>query len=127
MESCLQDSLAVEDYDFSSLIRKDTRMRSYRMSQEAELPSKINVDNISHPNYTLIDIQTPDRLGLLYDLLRAFGEAGVNIELSRVTTEMEVAIDSFYVTVKDGLKLTDENAMKRIMKLLRRAAIRPIG
>lgn len=127
VESCLQESLEVEDYDFSSLIRKDTRMRSYRMSQEAELPSKINIDNISHPNYTLIDIQTPDRLGLLYDLLRAFGEAGVNIELSRVTTEMEVAIDSFYVTVKDGLKLTDENALKRIMKLLRRAAIRPIG
>jgi len=40
---------------------------------------------------------------------------------------MEVAIDSFYVTVKDGLKLTEEVPMKRIMKLLRRAAIRPIG
>ncbi len=124
VETRLSDSLAVEEYDFTALISKDARMRSYRVSQEAELPSKIIIDNTSHPNNTLYDIQTPDRLGLLYDLLRAFGEAGVNIELSRITTEMEVAMDSFYITNKDGGKLVEPNALKRVQRLLQRACER---
>ncbi len=124
VETRLSDSLAVEDYDFTPLLSKDARLRSYRMSQDAELPTKITIENTLHPTFTVVDIQTPDRLGLLYDLLRAFGEAGVNIELSRITTEMEVAMDSFYVTGKDGKKLTDETTTKRLQRLLQRASNR---
>lgn len=124
VETRLCDALAVEQYDFSPLLSKDARMRTYRISQEAELPTKIVVDNHSHPNYSLVDIQTPDRLGLLYDLLKAFGEAGVSIELSRITTEMDVAMDSFYVMGKDGKKISDETAIKRLHRLLHRAAVR---
>lgn len=127
VESRLGESLAVEDYDFTPLLNKDARMRTYRISQEADLPTKITVENHSHPNYTLVDIQTPDRLGLLYDLLRAFGEAGVNIELSRIATEMDVAMDSFYITANKGQKVTDEAAVKRIQRLLQRAAVRPLS
>jgi len=124
VETRLSDSLTVEEYDFTPLLSKDTRLRTYRISQEADLPTKIAVDNESHPNYTLVDIQTPDRLGLLYDLLRAFGEASVNIELSRITTEMDIAIDSFYITGKDGKKTTDAVAIKRLQRLLQRASVR---
>jgi [protein-PII] uridylyltransferase len=124
VETRLSDSLAVEDYDFTPLLSKDARLRSYRMSQDAELPTKITIENTLHPTFTVVDIQTPDRLGLLYDLLRAFGEASVNIELSRITTEMEVAMDSFYITGKDGKKLTDETTTKRLQRLLQRASHR---
>lgn len=123
VEKRLCESLAVDEYDFTPLLNKDARLRSYRISQEADLPTKIVVDNQSHPKSTLVDIQTPDRLGLLYDLLRALGEAGVNIELSRITTEMDVAMDSFYITSKEG-KITDENEVKRIQRLLHDAAVR---
>jgi len=124
VETRLCDSLAVEEYDFTPLLSKDARLRTYRISQEADLPTKIVVDNESHPNYTLVDIETPDRLGLLYNLLRAFGEGGVNIELSRITTEMDVAMDSFYVTGKDGKKINDAAAIKRLQRLLQRASVR---
>lgn len=124
VEARLEEALAVEDFDFTPLMTKEQRLRSYRISQEADLPTKIVIDNFSHPHFSLVDIQTPDRLGLLYDLLRALGEAGVNIELSRITTEMDVAMDSFYVTGKDGKQVTDEAAIKRIQRLLQRAATR---
>lgn len=127
VEARLSDSLAVEDYDFTPLLGKETRLRSYRMSQDAELPTKITIENSLHPTFTVVDVQTADRLGLLYALLRAFGEAGVNIELSRITTEMEVAMDSFYVTGKDGRKLTDEATIKRLQHLLQRASEHRIG
>lgn len=125
VETRLSDSLAFEDYDFTPLISKDARLRTYRISQEAELPTRIAIDNIAHPNYTLVDIQTPDRLGLLYAILRAFGEVGVSIELSRITTEMEVAMDSFYVTGREGKKIMEEPALDRLKRQLKRAAARP--
>ena len=50
----------------------------------------------------------------------------MNIELSRITTEMDVAMDTFYVTDGNGKKV-DESAIKRIQRLLQRAAVRSLG
>jgi [protein-PII] uridylyltransferase len=124
VESQLTESLRVEDFDFRPLISRAARLRTYRISQDADLPSKISISNSDHPVYTLVDVQTPDRLGLLYGLLRAFGEAGVNIALSRVTTEMDVAIDSFYVSNKDNTKLSD-SGIRRLQRLLQKACSKP--
>ncbi len=125
IEARLRDSLRVEEYDFTPLFGEPSRLRSYRMSQEAELPTRIVVANQSHPLYTIVEIQTPDRLGLLYGLLRALGNAGISIQTSRITTEMEVAMDTFYVTGRDDQKITDEAAIERLQSLLKRAAARP--
>jgi [protein-PII] uridylyltransferase len=127
VETRLADSLAVEEFDFTPLISKDTRLRSYRLSQDFDLPTRLTIDNSSHPIYTLLDIQTPDRLGLLYDLLRAMGSEGLIIELSRITTEMDVAMDSFYIHCKDGRKISEPAAIKRLHRLLQRAAVKAEG
>jgi len=124
-EALLAGALQHTDYDFSPFFEKDPPgMKFYRLSHEAELPSRITIQNTLHPIYSLVEIQTPDRLGLLYDLLRALGQAGVSIELSRITTEMDVAIDTFYVTTKEGRKVTDQAQMERLKEFLQRAAIR---
>ncbi len=125
VQTRLQESLLYEDFDFRPLIKKGIRLRAYHLSQEAELPVRIAVNNSSHPFYTLIDIQTPDRLGLLYDLLRALGKEGIFIELSRITTEMDVAMDSFYLLGRDGQKLSDPAQIKRAQQLLHHAAVSP--
>ncbi len=125
VQTRLQESLLYEDFDFRPLIKKGMRLRSYRISQEADMPIRITVNNSSHPFYTLIDIQTADRLGLLYDLLQAFGEEGIFIAFSRITTEMDVAMDSFYVTGRDGQKLADPTQVKHIQQHLHHAATHP--
>jgi [protein-PII] uridylyltransferase len=72
--------------------------------------------------YTLVDFQTPDRLGLLYYLLRAFSDTRVNIVLSRITTEKGAAIDSFYVTDEEGRKLREPERITEIQRALQEAA-----
>ena len=52
------------------------------------------------------------------------GSAGLIIELSRITTEMDVAMDSFYIHSKDGQKISDPAAIKRLHRLLQRAAVK---
>ncbi len=124
VEDRLAEALHVEDYDFHPLLSRETRLLTYRLSQEFDLPTRITIDNDSHPVYTLIDIQTPDRLGLLYDLLRAMGDAGLRIEISRITTEMDVAMDSFYVYGVDGGKISSTPAIKRLQHVLHQASVK---
>jgi [protein-PII] uridylyltransferase len=122
-ESLLAKALEGETFDFRPLFKPKARMISYRLSQDFDLPTKVSIDNSHHPVFTLVEIQTPDRPGLLYDLLRAFNEAGVWIELSRITTELDVAIDAFYVTHRDGSKITDPLEISDLQKRLHQSAV----
>ncbi|MGB8165880.1 MAG: [protein-PII] uridylyltransferase [Chthoniobacteraceae bacterium] len=121
VEKRLKQSLESETFDFTPLLAKAMKRRGFHLSQELDFPTRLTIDNDAHPVYTLVDIQTPDRLGLLYHLLRAFGETGVQIALSRIATEKGAAIDSFYVSETDGRKLRNET-MVRLQKALQRAA-----
>jgi [protein-PII] uridylyltransferase len=122
VEKRLRLSLEEEQFDFSPLLAKAMKKRSFHLSQELDFPTRITVDNIAHPVYTLVDVQTPDRLGLLYSLLKAFAEAGAQIALSRIATEKGAAIDSFYVTDMEGRKLKNSDAIARLQKALQRAS-----
>lgn len=121
VEKRLKQSLEGETFDFTPLLAKLMKRRGYHLSQEIDFPTRISIDNDEHPVYTLVDIQTPDRLGLLHHLLRAFGSSGVQIALSRIATEKGAAIDSFYVTETDGRKLRN-TTITRLQKALQRAA-----
>jgi len=125
MEKTLIEALAQEEFHFTPLLRKSMRRRTGILAQELDFPTRIAIDNDAHPVYTLVDIQTPDRLGLLYTILKKFGNAGLNIALSRIATEKGAAIDSFYVTNAEGKKITDRASMLRLQKLLQSVALRP--
>jgi [protein-PII] uridylyltransferase len=113
-----------EDFDFRPFFQAERGMKFYRLSQEFDLPTKVTVENSFHPLFTLVEIQTPDHPGLLYDLLSAFHEAGASIVLSRITTEMDVALDTFYVTDRSGNKIPDDGTIERLQRLLQKRAVR---
>ncbi|MEI7958006.1 MAG: [protein-PII] uridylyltransferase, partial [Verrucomicrobiota bacterium] len=117
VEDTLVESLSNEDFDFSAALQKAMNRRPYHLSQELEFPTRIVVDNDAHPIYTVVDIQTPDRLGLLYNILTGFGEVGLNIALSRIATEKGAAIDSFYVTNAKGNKIVETHSVARLQRL----------
>jgi [protein-PII] uridylyltransferase len=122
VEKRLAAALAGDDYDFSEHLEKQKKRRGWHLSQELDFPTRISIDNDEHPTYTLIDIQTPDRLGLLYTLLRAIGRAGAHIALSRIATEKGAAIDTFYITDTEGRKLKDGKSVARLQAALRVAS-----
>jgi UTP:GlnB (protein PII) uridylyltransferase len=51
-------------------------------------------------------------------------ENGVSIEISRITTEMDVAMDSFYVYGPDGRKIDAPAAVKKLQRVLQKAAVK---
>jgi [protein-PII] uridylyltransferase len=122
VESVLQASLEKIDFDFIPLLEKARKRTAFHLPIGMELPTKLTISNEIHPNYTVIDLQTADRLGLLYDVLFCLSRAKVNIALSRVATEKGAAFDSFYVTDMEARKITDETTIRHLQSSLLAAA-----
>jgi [protein-PII] uridylyltransferase len=123
-ERLLDESLQDPEFDFGSHIAKARARSGYRMSQEADIPTRITVDNRSHPSFTIVDIETPDRLGLLYELFAVLDRRDLNLELARITTEKEVAMDTFYLSrAEDGAKISGDRDVRELQRALHDAAV----
>jgi [protein-PII] uridylyltransferase len=123
IEKTLRRALEYEKFDFGPLLEKVRRQSRHR-PVEMEFPTHIAIDNKAHPGYTLIQIQTPDRLGLLYDLLTCLGQEGIAIALSRISTQNGAAIDTFYVTDSaTRSKIGDSQRIGALQGKLQRAAL----
>ncbi len=124
VEKTLHAALESVDFDFGQLMEKARSQSRHHLVQEIEFPTRIAMDNRAHPAYTLIQIQTPDRLGLLYDLLACLDREGVSIALSRISTQDGAAIDTFYVADRSTRsKITDSQRIATLQRHLQRAAV----
>ncbi|MDQ6939622.1 MAG: ACT domain-containing protein, partial [Verrucomicrobiota bacterium] len=95
-----------------------------RKGPRLDIPTSIAIDNKTHPRFTLVQIQTPDQLGLLFELLSVMSEEGISIALSRVSTEKGAAIDTFYVVdAETRAKITETGRIDSLQKRLQRAAV----
>ncbi|MFV0472881.1 MAG: [protein-PII] uridylyltransferase [Pikeienuella sp.] len=86
-----------------------------------DVPTRITFDNDSSDLYTVIEVDTRDRVGLLYDLTRVLAAASINTASAVITTFGEQVVDSFYVKDLFGLKIRSAAKQKAIEKKLRDA------
>ena len=74
----------------------------------------------------MIQVETPDRLGLLYDLVSCLGRNNVYITLSRISTDKGAAIDTFYVTdATTRGKITDAKWIEQLQQRCKQPRSRP--
>jgi len=101
---------AIKDRD---KIRK--RERAFRV------PTSIAFDNDGSEIFTIIEVDTRDRPGLLYDLTRTLAAANVYISSAVIATYGEQAVDTFYVKDMFGLKYHSESKQRALERRLREA------
>jgi [protein-PII] uridylyltransferase len=82
--------------------------------------TRVEFDNGSSRVHTVIDLETGDRTGLLYDITRAMAELGLDISTARIVTDARRVRDSFYVTANRA-KIEDELRQTEIREALIRA------
>ncbi len=124
VENTLGHALEVETFEFAPLLEEARHKIQHRRLQELEFPAGIAIDNKAHPTYTLVQIEAPDRVGLLYDLVTALGQEGTNIVLSRISTQKGAAIDTFYITDSSSrTKITDSHRITALQRRLRSAIL----
>ncbi len=84
------------------------RMKSRKRSLMTEkFTTKLLWDNQSSDKSTILEVTTPDRLGLAYKIAEALSALNLDIAFAKVATEKHLALDIFYVTDANGNKLTD--------------------
>jgi [protein-PII] uridylyltransferase len=91
------------------------RERAFRVA------TNISFDNEGSEIYTIIEVDTRDRPGLLYDLTRALAANNVYIASAVIATYGEQVVDTFYVKDMFGLKFHAEAKRKALEKKLHEA------
>ncbi|WP_299402129.1 [protein-PII] uridylyltransferase [uncultured Roseobacter sp.] len=86
-----------------------------------KVPTHITFDNEGSEIYTIIEVDTRDRPGLLYDLARTLAAANVYIANAVIATYGEQVVDTFYVKDMFGLKYYAESKQRSLEKKLRQA------
>ena len=92
-----------------------------KREKDFRVPTVITFDNDGSGIYTIIEVDTRDRPGLLYDLTRCLAENYVNVASAVIATYGEQVVDTFYVKDMTGLKFTQESKRTRLEAKLRDA------
>ncbi len=95
-------------------------LNQWKVTTDEILP-RVAIDSHSHPIYTLVEVEAPDRQGLFYDLLGVFNQQEISIDLARIATEMRAAFDTFYVLKKGGKKIEDSREKEALQQALTKA------
>jgi [protein-PII] uridylyltransferase len=68
-------------------------------------PARVTVDNSLSDTHTVVEVKAPDRLGLLYLITRALAAEGLDIATAKIATDLDHALDAFYVVDRTGSKV----------------------
>jgi [protein-PII] uridylyltransferase len=75
------------------------------------LPTRIVIDQTSHPDYTIVDIFAHDRVGLLYTIAKTLFDLDVIVHFAKISTFLDQVVSAFYVTDSQRKKLSDSRRL----------------
>jgi [protein-PII] uridylyltransferase len=101
-----------------SLIADRTRLYPPKKERSTQKEPIVRIDNELSNNFTVLEIEAQDRFGLLFRIARSLSSLGVNIVSARLSTRVDRAVDTFYVTGGSGSKIVDKEQIERIEKEL---------
>jgi [protein-PII] uridylyltransferase len=79
-----------------------------------QVPTEILVDNEVSDHFTILDVNSQDRVGALYAIANVLYHLGLSIYLAKITTNVDHILDVFYVTDEAGRKVTDPERIEAI-------------
>lgn len=96
--------------------RKDIQLACPNPEAHGLFDAFVELDNESSDLYTLVEIFSQDRIGLLYDIAKIFYRKGVGVESARINTEAGLAQDTFSLRCGDN-KLDYETGLEILKDL----------
>jgi [protein-PII] uridylyltransferase len=81
-------------------------------------PSRVLIDNDSSAGYSILEVYSTDRVGLLYTITRTLLDLHVRIYVAKITTRIDQVADVFYILTDDGEKVTDPDQIQEIQNAL---------
>jgi [protein-PII] uridylyltransferase len=118
LEAVLEGRITVENLVASRPVGPSL----YERAKPEVPPTEVKVDNEISRDFTVIDIFTEDKPGVLYNIARTLHEQGLDIHRSKVGVEADRVADIFYVRDKaTNHKILDPRRLEEIAEALKRA------
>jgi [protein-PII] uridylyltransferase len=106
------------ELDATELIRRAERSPRLAHRTMSSLRRGVYFDNYASATHTVIDVEAPDRIGLLYDIASTLSSLGLNLSLAKIATDVRQARDAFYITDREGGKITNPLRIQEISEKL---------
>jgi len=114
LESALSGEITVE-----TLVAARPRTESVAAWRTPAVPTECKIDNGVSRDFTVVEVITEDRPGVLYAITRTLFTNALDIHRSKIATEANRAIDVFYVRDKASLmKVTDPVRVQQLRETL---------
>jgi [protein-PII] uridylyltransferase len=107
--------------DVRKLVEKRERVKALSERHKPRFPTRVEIDNDVSADYTVIDIYTHDKVGLLYRITSALTELGLYIGISKISTKVDQVLDVFYLRDIFGHKVTSERKLEEMRDRLIKA------
>jgi len=118
LEDVLSGRVTVE----SLVAKRSPPSLLYQRAKPKVPPTKVNVDNDSSRTFTVVEVFTEDKPGVLYTITHTLAERGLDIHRSRVGVAADRVADIFYVRdTASGEKIEDEARIEDVSAALKRA------
>ncbi|MDA0364930.1 MAG: HD domain-containing protein [Chloroflexi bacterium] len=85
------------------------------------LATTVHIDNSASDQYSVLEVATADRLGLLYGITRALHALAIDIHLAKVNTIGSEVVDAFYIRRENGRRIDSPDEIERVEQRVREA------
>ena len=92
------------------------------MQAAAVLPPRVQVDNDSSVDATIIEVFAEDSDGLLLSLSKTLYEHQFSVRSAKISTYLDQIVDAFHVVDFKGAKVEDQKRLTTIRSALEDAA-----
>lgn len=113
LEAVIEGRMMVED-----LVSDRQQAKALPTSPKPRMPSRIEIDNEVSMKYTVLDIYTHDKVGLLYTVSKTLRDMGLYIGVSKISTKVDQVADTFYVRDIFSQKITDSDRIADLRQQL---------
>ena len=114
VESCLENEVPS--------IRRRWNPFATEMQAAVVLPPRVQVDNDSSVDATIIEVFAEDSDGLLLALSRTLYEHQFSVRSAKISTYLDQIVDAFHVVDFDGAKVEDSVRLATIRRALKEVA-----
>lgn len=110
------------ELDVAELVAK-SRPSSLLQKRVPKVSTVIEIDNRASDHFTIVEVFTEDRLGVLFTITYGLHQLGLSIHVAKISTNVDQVADVFYVTDEAGAKILDAARLDEIRQFLRESLI----
>lgn len=107
--------------DFPVAERLAETRAAYGAAARIQMETTVLVDNVGSERYSIVEVTTADRLGLLFAITNALHELALDIHLAKVDTIGPEVVDAFYVLRQNGRRVEGADEIERVQRRISEA------